>query len=443
MSSHGKASPRNQTQESTLNYLRTLQAETIVLADPDDERHPELRRCSAASIELPSPFVSQDALVHLSSIDLHPVQPPNPLPPLDFQRANSDNDVLAVMSGDFHQDRHHYSNFDQAFQTERLLYATINRSSTYEELATNVDKVTRTKDREITDEIGIGFVSSFGTLSMDFIKGGNSYNYGDRSGRKDVEIQKCDDRPRQIQTVDEDIKQLDGDYEPFSKTSERAQAQECHGLLHPCSEKCPGFASLERKRSLGTAIGFQPSLMPLQQHQRTKSILNSYLEEEAVAEEVQHAVAADGVATVRRDSPIVRSAVEAMSPESAKVVSVENDEQNSDIVSQPSMYTYLDVLCERGGKGNNHPGNKVYLQQKESMQDEYEMASKEKKFQMSKVLVAFIHDRGGRFMKRAENGEWYEVDYKTARLKASQSLRDRTTEKELAKKKAVMTEAKE
>jgi len=71
------------------------------------------------------------------------------------------------------------------------------------------------------------------------------------------------------------------------------------------------------------------------------------------------------------------------------------------------------------------------------MQDEYETASVNRKTQLSRELVAFVHNRGGRFMrKNDETGEWFEVDDKTARQKASQTLRDRSTKKELAKKKA-------
>jgi len=90
-------------------------------------------------------------------------------------------------------------------------------------------------------------------------------------------------------------------------------------------------------------------------------------------------------------------------------------------------YTDLDCLCQRGGKASNHPGCQAFLKQKEAMQPRYRLASVEEKYQMSKELVAFVHTRGGRFLRKDNSGKWVEIDDEAARRKASQALRDRST----------------
>lgn len=90
-------------------------------------------------------------------------------------------------------------------------------------------------------------------------------------------------------------------------------------------------------------------------------------------------------------------------------------------------YTDLDCLCQRGGKASNHPGCQAFLKQKEAMQIRYRKASLEEKYRMSKELVAFVHNRGGRFLKKDKTGKWIEIDEEAARRKASQALRDNST----------------
>lgn len=52
---------------------------------------------------------------------------------------------------------------------------------------------------------------------------------------------------------------------------------------------------------------------------------------------------------------------------------------------EPSVREYVDtyadqdVLCQRGGKGNRHPGNVKYLEIKQSMLEAYAQAPKSKK----------------------------------------------------------------
>ena len=107
-------------------------------------------------------------------------------------------------------------------------------------------------------------------------------------------------------------------------------------------------------------------------------------------------------------------------------------ESNRDYVEP----TNEDVLMGRGGRSNNHPGNKKYLHAKDSMQERYMKASKEEKTGISQELVDLVHGWGGRFLKLEDGGHWYVVDNKTARKKASQTLRELNTPEERAAKRA-------
>jgi hypothetical protein len=98
----------------------------------------------------------------------------------------------------------------------------------------------------------------------------------------------------------------------------------------------------------------------------------------------------------------------------------------------------VDVLCGRGGRVNHHPGNEVYLKEKDRIQPRYLAASKDEKTGISQELVDFIHQRGGRFLKLEPGTEdmWYEILMIAARKKASQTLREINTPEIRAQKRA-------
>ena len=107
------------------------------------------------------------------------------------------------------------------------------------------------------------------------------------------------------------------------------------------------------------------------------------------------------------------------------------ESQESSKTTAGAPYTNLDCLCQRGGKAANHPGCQAFLKQKEAMQPRYKRASPAEKYEMSKELVAFVHNRGGRFLKMGKDGTtWSEIDYESARRKASQALRDQSTNRD-------------
>lgn len=85
-----------------------------------------------------------------------------------------------------------------------------------------------------------------------------------------------------------------------------------------------------------------------------------------------------------------------------------------------------DVICGRGGKANSHPGNNAFRAEALKLRSWYESSSKSEKFTISNMLVDFVRERGGRFLKRdkAQPGNWLEADGNDVRKKASQALRE-------------------
>ena len=92
----------------------------------------------------------------------------------------------------------------------------------------------------------------------------------------------------------------------------------------------------------------------------------------------------------------------------------------------PGMYKDVDVLMGRGGRSNQHHGNRLYLADRDELRKLY-VKTKEKaqKTLLSKELVGRVRARGGRFMAdNKKTKKWKEVEFSVARKKASQCLRD-------------------
>jgi len=102
---------------------------------------------------------------------------------------------------------------------------------------------------------------------------------------------------------------------------------------------------------------------------------------------------------------------------------IEKTEQQRQKIPFP---TDLDVVLGRGGRANNHPGNRRYLQELSKLKSKYRDMPKNAKSDISQMVVDSVHDNGGRFLKQDETtgGDWYEVPNKIAKKKASQALRE-------------------
>lgn len=86
----------------------------------------------------------------------------------------------------------------------------------------------------------------------------------------------------------------------------------------------------------------------------------------------------------------------------------------------------FDILSGRGGKSNHHTGNKRFRQIVAEMKSKYRTTSdKEDKTALSRAIVKYILENGGRFLKK-EAGKhcWTVMTIAEARKKTSQALRE-------------------
>jgi len=88
--------------------------------------------------------------------------------------------------------------------------------------------------------------------------------------------------------------------------------------------------------------------------------------------------------------------------------------------------TDLDVLLGRGGQTNNHPGNRRYREEVLKVKPMYhDCTTKLEKFDVSKLLMEYVHHYGGRFLSKDDStGHWCIACPKKARQKCSQALRE-------------------
>eukprot|EP00567_Pseudictyota_dubia_P017088 CAMPEP_0197436018 /NCGR_PEP_ID=MMETSP1175-20131217/3499_1 /TAXON_ID=1003142 /ORGANISM="Triceratium dubium, Strain CCMP147" /LENGTH=185 /DNA_ID=CAMNT_0042965191 /DNA_START=105 /DNA_END=662 /DNA_ORIENTATION=- len=95
----------------------------------------------------------------------------------------------------------------------------------------------------------------------------------------------------------------------------------------------------------------------------------------------------------------------------------------TEIIAHPEKN---DVLCGRGGATNNHIGNRRYREIVSDHQTEYLHAKKRDKQSIARRIVGIVRSRGGRFLKKTDDGtgRWFDVGEKKAREKTSQALRE-------------------
>jgi hypothetical protein len=86
----------------------------------------------------------------------------------------------------------------------------------------------------------------------------------------------------------------------------------------------------------------------------------------------------------------------------------------------------FDILSGRGGKSNHHPGNKRFRQIVAEMKSKYRTTGdKEDKTALSRAIVKYILEMGGRFLKKKTGRHfWTVMTINEARKKTSQALRE-------------------
>ena len=100
-------------------------------------------------------------------------------------------------------------------------------------------------------------------------------------------------------------------------------------------------------------------------------------------------------------------------------------------------YSLLDVLFGRGGRSNNHPGNKLYRDLVTEKQEFYKSCDKNEKTKVAQSVVDTVHfEQKGRFLERDPGtGRYYVVPNLMARRKVGQALRENNTEEARAAKR--------
>lgn len=94
------------------------------------------------------------------------------------------------------------------------------------------------------------------------------------------------------------------------------------------------------------------------------------------------------------------------------------------------LYSSQDVLFGRGGGTNIHPGNVTFRKMIEAKRNDYLMASKNDKPDISRSIVCAIRQTNGRFLQKDEETQlWFEVGDDSAREKTSQALRQKAPER--------------
>jgi hypothetical protein len=98
--------------------------------------------------------------------------------------------------------------------------------------------------------------------------------------------------------------------------------------------------------------------------------------------------------------------------------------------STPIEPTEDDILFGRGGDINKHPGNVRFREKACELASSYVACgeSKEKKYELSVVLVNCTEAENRRFLEKGPDGLWYKVLGNGKRIKASQALRDVKTQ---------------
>lgn len=207
----------------------------------------------------------------------------------------------------------------------------------------------------------------------------------------------------------------------------------------------PALGTLKSARGLSTASWYDPSQLPAveQANQKVSSLdfVGRYILKDDADDNTKRSTSEDEEWTPEKDGSCTypsssnkrkRTAGATTSTNKRKRRAASTRRRRADSVPDAveDAVTELgkyDVAMGRGGMANNHIGNKNFRKMAESLKPAYQELQKEEKTDFSIKLVQMVHDKGGRFLAKDPADElWYEVDFKLARRKASQALREET-----------------
>ncbi|CAJ1965563.1 unnamed protein product [Cylindrotheca closterium] len=92
-------------------------------------------------------------------------------------------------------------------------------------------------------------------------------------------------------------------------------------------------------------------------------------------------------------------------------------------ISAPTDPVANDVLFGKGRK--KHPGNKMLREVMDNLEQQYEEASKQRKMELTCVIVQSMKWSGSRFLVQEDDGQWYQVPYIHAHRKVAKDFRNR------------------
>lgn len=115
--------------------------------------------------------------------------------------------------------------------------------------------------------------------------------------------------------------------------------------------------------------------------------------------------------------------------------------ESSPTNGENAPYTGVDILCEKGGRANHHPGNRVFLRLIRCNREAYrKLATKQDRDALIRSILLSIQRNGGRFVQRVvpssstlrsnnkntqvEEEEWDTVSWKRAYQKVRQAVRE-------------------
>lgn len=178
-----------------------------------------------------------------------------------------------------------------------------------------------------------------------------------------------------------------------------------------------GLSSLFMNNTTNKSLLKRASSLSLEEEGMTKQKLKPTMSNENIANSSSY--------DTRSTSRVSNTASPTSSTKSSSKPSKSKPPRRVIDVSRSVEYTDDDVLLGRGGFTNTHPGNIRFREKALELRQLYESSDKEQKFEISKLLLGSVTDKGNRFLERGDDGLWHEVVGDGARKKASQALRER------------------
>ena len=203
----------------------------------------------------------------------------------------------------------------------------------------------------------------------------------------------------------------------------------------------PSLGTFKSTRGLSTASWYDPSQMPaVEQKVSSSDFVSQYILKDDADDNVKRSKSEDeewtpekdGSSNKRKRTGTAGATTSTTNKRKRRAASTRRRRADSVPDAVEDAVTELgkfDVAMGRGGMANNHIGNRHFRKMAESLKPAYQKLQKEEKTDISIKLVQMVHDKGGRFLAKDPADElWYEVDFKLARRKASQALREETKE---------------